>query len=189
MLMISCSEKKQENQNHQNEKIVKQSEMAALMLEMYSLNFENKSLILAGKNPQKLPKEFYKIHSAKLTDSTDRNASFEAFSEFYLDTYQQLMNSSKDSLISTFSSYLCDFKINTDNNIVLECLIKNFNLALGFYYVDLYFISKTTEEVVFFENVLSLEVISGLNYFVKKQLKPKHHGYVILNHNWIQNEK
>ena len=100
VLMISCSEKKQENQHQQSVKIVKQSEMAALMLEMYSFNLENKSLILAGKNPQKLPKEFYKIHSAKLTDSTDRNASFEAFSEFYLDTYQQLMISSKDSLIS-----------------------------------------------------------------------------------------
>ena len=99
------------------------------------------------------------------------------------------IKNSKDSLISTFSSYLCDFNINTENNIVLECLIKNFNLALGFYYVDLYFISKTTEEVVFFENVLSLEVISGLNYFIKKQFKPKHHGYVILNHNWMQNEK
>lgn len=98
--MISCSKKKQEKKHQQNEKIVKQSEMAALMLAMYSLNLENKSLILAGKNPQKLPKEFYKIHSAKLTDSTDRNASFEAYSEFYLDTYQQLMTSSKDSLIS-----------------------------------------------------------------------------------------
>ena len=74
--------------------------MAALMLEMYALNLENKSLILAGKNPQKLPKEFYKIHSAKLTDSTDRNASFEAFSELHLYTYQQLMTSSKDSLIT-----------------------------------------------------------------------------------------
>lgn len=100
ILMISCSKKKQEKKHQQNEKIVKQSEMAALMLAMYSLNLENKSLILAGKKPQKLPKEFYKIHSAKLTDSTDRNASFEAFSEFYLDTYQQLMTSSKDSLIS-----------------------------------------------------------------------------------------
>lgn len=97
--MISCSEKKQENQHQQNEKIVKQSEMAALMLEMYDLNLKNKVLILDGKKPQKLPKVFYKIHSAKLTDSTDRNASFEAYSEFYLDTYQQLMTSSKDSLI------------------------------------------------------------------------------------------
>ncbi|MDP5092903.1 MAG: hypothetical protein NWQ17_06310 [Polaribacter sp.] len=98
--MISCSGKKQENQHQQNVKIVKQSEMAALMLKMYEVNLENKSLILQGKQPQDFSKEFLKIHSATLTDPSDRNASFEGFSEFYLDTYQQLMTSSKDSLIT-----------------------------------------------------------------------------------------
>ena len=66
---------------------------------MYSMNLENKSLILACKKPQKLFKEFYTIHPAKLTGSIDRNTSFESFSNIYLDTYQQLRTSLKESLI------------------------------------------------------------------------------------------
>lgn len=119
IFMISCTHKKEEKANQQASNSYKQSEMAALMLQMYELNSENKSLILTGKKPQKLPKEFYNIHSAKLTDSTDRNASFEAFSEFYLDTYQQLVSSSKDSLITNH------------NNTVNSCIACHKTTCIG----------------------------------------------------------
>jgi hypothetical protein len=36
-------------------KVYKQSEMAALMLKMYKVNLENKSLILEGKMPNAFP--------------------------------------------------------------------------------------------------------------------------------------
>jgi hypothetical protein len=73
--------------------------MDALMLHMYDANLENKQLILEGKTPVKFSKEFAKIHTATLTDPTDKDASFQVFSEFYLDSYQQVYRSSKDSLI------------------------------------------------------------------------------------------
>ena len=79
-------------------KVVKQSEMAALMLEMYDANLENKKKILEGESPTQYPKDFSKIYSAKLTDSTDRNASFNAFSDFYLYTLKKVYNAPKDSL-------------------------------------------------------------------------------------------
>jgi len=79
-------------------KVVKQSEMAALMLTMYTTNLENKKMILEGESPTNYPKDFSKIYSATLTDSTDRNASFNAFSDFYLYTLKKVYNAPKDSL-------------------------------------------------------------------------------------------
>ncbi|OWP85210.1 ABC transporter ATP-binding protein [Flavobacterium davisii] len=96
------------------------------------------------------------------------------------------LKNSKELLITIFSTYLSDFNISTQNNIELECLVEKINLALGHYYIDLYFISKTTEEVVIFENVLSFEVISGVNYLIKKQFKTQYHGHVVLSYNWLQ---
>ncbi|OWP87660.1 ABC transporter ATP-binding protein [Flavobacterium covae] len=96
------------------------------------------------------------------------------------------LKNSNELLIAIFSTYLTGFEIDTQKDILLECLIEKINLALGYYYIDLYFISKTTEEVVFFENVLSFEIINGVHYFIKKQFKSKHHGHVILNYNWLQ---
>lgn len=98
ILLFSCSNKDKEKSILKDKSTYQQSEMAALMLEMYQLNLENKLLILEGKNPQKLPEEFFKIHSATLTDPSDRNASFEVFSEIYLKSYKELLSSSKDSL-------------------------------------------------------------------------------------------
>lgn len=97
-LFFGCSTKEKEKAISKEKNIYKQSEMAALMLKMYEVNLENKSLIMQGKQPQDFSKEFLKIHSATLTDPSDRNASFEGFSEIYLNTYQQLFLATKDSL-------------------------------------------------------------------------------------------
>lgn len=78
--------------------MLKQSEMAALMLKMYEVNLENKTLILQGKLPTNNPKEFLNIHTAKLTDSSDRNASFKVFSKYYLNNFNQVYKTTKDSL-------------------------------------------------------------------------------------------
>jgi len=98
VFLIGCSSKKETEVNTKKSNLYKQSEMAALMLQMYDANLENKQLILDGKTPVKFSKEFLNIHTAKLTDSTDRDAFFQAFSDFYLETYQQVFRASKDSL-------------------------------------------------------------------------------------------
>ena len=86
--------------------------MAALMLLMYETNANNKKLILEGKQPAKFPEEFLKIHSAKLTDSTDRTAGFKTFSDFYLNNMKQVFESPQDSLI---------VKHNTTINSCIAC--------------------------------------------------------------------
>jgi cytochrome c553 len=96
VFLFSCqtSEKKQVQKNTMYER----SEMAALMLQMYHKNEENKKLILEGKQPKDFPEEFLKIHTAKLTDSTDRNASFEAFSNAYLKNFREVFSAANGSL-------------------------------------------------------------------------------------------
>ena len=90
----------------------KQSEMAALMLLMYETNAQNKQLILEGKQPKEFPEEFLKIHSAKLTDPTNRNADFKTFSDFYLENMKQVFEPSTESLIN---------KHNTTINSCIAC--------------------------------------------------------------------
>lgn len=97
--LFSCSAKKEKEVIITKNNTYKQSEMAALMLKMYDVNLNNKKQILEGKSPKGFPKEFLAIHTAKLTDSTDRNAAFKSFSKYYLDTFEQVYSTSEDSLI------------------------------------------------------------------------------------------
>jgi hypothetical protein len=98
LFIFGCTSKKEEKVVIKENKMYKQSEMAALMLKMYEVNLENKKLILEGKTPTDFPKEFINIHTAVLTDPTDRNASFKGFSDIYLNTFQQVFKTDKGSL-------------------------------------------------------------------------------------------
>lgn len=97
-IIFSCSSKTEKKATITENKMYKQSEMAALMLKMYEANLENKELILQGKTPTNNSKDFFKIHTAKLTDSTDRNAAFKGYSDIYLKTYNDLFNKSEGAL-------------------------------------------------------------------------------------------
>ena len=97
LLFISCQNKEEKKEALI---MVEQSEMAALMLQMYAINKENKDLILKGEKPKAYPKEFNKIHSAVLTDQSDRDAAFKAYSDFHLKNVKALYNTTNiDSLI------------------------------------------------------------------------------------------
>lgn len=123
LCLISCNAKKEKNEvNNTTNEFYKQSEMAALMLQMYAVNLENKRLIVAGEQTEQFTdfsKEFQKIHSATLTDVGDRNAAFNAFSEHYLNTYQQLFKVEKDSLVQAH------------NNTINSCISCHNTTCLG----------------------------------------------------------
>ncbi|MFV0541285.1 MAG: hypothetical protein ACK5MZ_08625 [Aestuariibaculum sp.] len=61
------------------------SEMALLMEQMYAHNMKLKQEISEGKVPVEFPVDFLKIHSAQLTTPTDRNDTFESFSELFIE--------------------------------------------------------------------------------------------------------
>ncbi|WP_431165917.1 hypothetical protein [Tenacibaculum halocynthiae] len=99
-LLFSC--KKEEKKN--TELIMyKQSEMAALMNTMYHVNLDLKEKILKGQIPDSFPERYLKIHTATLTDSTDRTSSFKQFSNLYIQNMKKVYTSSKDSLTTNFN--------------------------------------------------------------------------------------
>lgn len=119
---ISCNpvEKKQENIIiKKGDAFYKQSEMAALMLLMYEKNAENKKIILEGKQPKEFPKEFLKIHTAKLTDSTDRKIEFKAYSDFYIENLKKVFEPSKESLKTKH------------NNVINSCVTCHQTTCIG----------------------------------------------------------
>jgi hypothetical protein len=97
IIFFGCSSK-QEKGSITKSNVYKPSEMAVLMLKMYDKNLDNKKLILAGKTPVKFSKEFLNIHTATLTDPTDRDAAFNGYADFYLQSYKMIFKASKDSL-------------------------------------------------------------------------------------------
>ncbi|MCG1036028.1 hypothetical protein [Polaribacter sargassicola] len=97
----------------------KQSEMAALMLKMYAKNLENKQLILQGEKPNEFPAEFLNIHTAQLTDPSNRNPTFNTFSDFYLNSFKKVFNTSKDSLIINH------------NNAINSCIVCHQTTCVG----------------------------------------------------------
>jgi len=121
VLLTACnsSEKKPKKEVSKKQNMYKQSEMAALMLLMYEKNAENKKLILEGKQPYGFPEGFLKIHTAKLTDSTDRDASFKTYSEYYLNTLKIVFETSKDSLKEKH------------NNVVNSCITCHKTTCIG----------------------------------------------------------
>ncbi|WP_435261744.1 hypothetical protein [Tenacibaculum sp. nBUS_03] len=99
-LLISC---KAEDKQHTQLIMYKQSEMAALMNTMYYINLDLKKNIVEGKTLGFFPERYLKIHTATLTDSTDRTSSFKKFSNLYIQNMKKVYTSSADSLKSTFN--------------------------------------------------------------------------------------
>jgi len=122
LCVVSCnSDKKNEpiTSTITKGKVQKQSEMAALMLLMYQRNAENKKLILDGNIPTEFPEEFLKIHTATLTDPTDRKPEFKAYSDFYIENLRKVFGSAKDSLIEKH------------NNVVNSCITCHKTTCIG----------------------------------------------------------
>ncbi|MEO9570083.1 MAG: hypothetical protein ABJH82_13290 [Polaribacter sp.] len=99
MSVFSCKKETPKEIIIVESKKVKQSEMAALMNKMYDKNLENKMLVLEGKSPKDFPEEFLNIHTAQLTNSSDKKPTFNTFSDFYLKSFQKVYNTPKDSLV------------------------------------------------------------------------------------------
>lgn len=120
LLFVGCNAKKEQKvEITPKGNFYKQSEMAALMLLMYQKNAENKQLILDGKQPKEFPKEFLKIHTAQLTDSTNRTLEFKTFSDFYLKNMKQVFEPTKESLI------------NKHNNTINSCITCHQTTCVG----------------------------------------------------------
>jgi len=78
--------------------MVKQSEMALLMNEMYAFNESIKKQINTGKLYNSFPEHFNKIYSAVLTDPSVRDAEFETNSKHFIQTQKAIFEDSTTDL-------------------------------------------------------------------------------------------
>ncbi len=105
--IISCnSPEKKSLKNSQDETLVmyKLSEMALLMEEMYVTNEKLKEKILNQEDLGSFSEKFVNIHTAVLTDATDRTASFESFSKALIANQKAIYTVPEDSLKTQFNT-------------------------------------------------------------------------------------
>ncbi len=80
------------------------SEMANLMNEMYAYNEAIKQQIINGNLEAGYPENFDKIHTAILTDPTDRDLTFESFSRQFIESQKSVFNESEENLKSRYNN-------------------------------------------------------------------------------------
>lgn len=81
-----------------------QSEMAALMNKMYDENEKVKQEIIDGSVPKGFPQDYLKIHTATLTDPSDRTQTFKAFSDVYINNLKSVFETNEESLKNKFNA-------------------------------------------------------------------------------------
>ena len=106
VLLVACNspKKKEIAKKETTYKMYKPSEMANLMNDMYLLNEKVKTQILEGETLDEFPTEFLKIHSAKLTRSSDRDEFFNNFSQLYISQEKEIYNASKIDLVVKYNN-------------------------------------------------------------------------------------
>lgn len=103
LILVSCAEKKQEKVKEEL-LMYEPSEMAILMRQMYEYNKVLRQQIISQDSLSlpSYPEEFLNIHSAVMTDDTERDSAFEALSKRYLELQQSIFTN-KDSAKENFN--------------------------------------------------------------------------------------
>ncbi len=106
-IFFSCQTEKKENKEPVSNKeelvMYVPSEMTTLMREMFEFQEKSKKQIENGELPLDFPEKFKKIHSAKLSDQFEHDASFQGFTTLYLQDIANLEKSSKKNAKYNFN--------------------------------------------------------------------------------------
>ena len=116
VLVFSCDNAEKNTIETKNKKeyvMYEPSEMTILMNQMYALNQKIKLDILAGRTPEKFPKDFLKIHTAELSDFKYRDENFINFSNLFIETEKEIFN--------TASSIPLETRYNNMVNLCISC--------------------------------------------------------------------
>jgi len=105
MTLVACQPKAAQSESAAP-KMYEPSEMALLMRQMHALNEQAKLRIEAGEAVDPFPEELVAIHSAAMTDPSDRDAEFDSLAVAFLD-YQK----------NTFGAHTSTTKVNYNNSI------------------------------------------------------------------------
>lgn len=97
LILVSCNSNKKEANVGQEPLMYKSSEMALLMRKMYEVNKVVKAQIINKDSLLSFPEEFSTIHTAILTDPTERNNEFDSISKQFLFQQKAAFTSDSDS--------------------------------------------------------------------------------------------
>jgi cytochrome c553 len=104
LVLLGCKNVQEEPEAKQDLVMAQRSEMALLMNEMYAFNESIKQQIIDGTLSTSYPEKFDNIHSAVLTDNSDRDLNFESFSKLFLEAQKQIFESPKEELITRYNN-------------------------------------------------------------------------------------
>ena len=105
LVAFSCKNTSEETNEKKELVMVETSEMAKFMNEMYAYNESVKQQILnKGAINTSYPEKFNDIHSAILTDPTDRDASFESFSNAFIATQKAIFETTNGNLSTNYNN-------------------------------------------------------------------------------------
>lgn len=104
MVLLGCKKEQEEPKGEDTLVMAQRSEMALLMNEMYAFNQSIKQQIIDGTLSTSYPEKFDNIHSAVLTDNSDRDLNFESFSKLFLEAQKQVFESPKEELITRYNN-------------------------------------------------------------------------------------
>ena len=105
IVTFSCNSGKKKALQSMDELImVEQSEMAKLMNEMYAFNQSIKQQIADGELKAGFPNNFNQIHTAILTDPSDRDSIFESFSFSFLEDQKSIFDAPPEELKQRYNN-------------------------------------------------------------------------------------
>jgi len=104
LLFVSCnSTSKNEKANDEGLVMYQPSEMTLLMRRMYEANKVVKTQIINKDTLMSFPEEFSTIHSAVLSDPSERDAEFDSLAKQYVNYQKLIFSSNLDSTAYHFN--------------------------------------------------------------------------------------
>ena len=107
LTVFSCnnSEKKEEAEAKDQELVMaERSEMALLMNDMYAFNQSIRQQVIEGTLSNSYPENFERIHTAVLTDPSDRNETFESFSKLFIESQKSVFEAPRGELVVRYNN-------------------------------------------------------------------------------------
>ena len=102
-VVLSCDTNKKEVKIEEEPVMYEASEMALLMRGMYELNKATRVQIIKNDSLFPVPEEFLSIHTAVLTDPSERDKEFDSIAEQFINAQKATFSNKSDSTIYHFN--------------------------------------------------------------------------------------
>ena len=103
IVMLSCNFVNNNEQVYKDPVMYQPTEMALLMRKMYEVNKVVKTQIINKDSLLTFPVEFSRIHTAVLTNPSERDKDFDSLAKVFIDHQKAIFSSNSDSIVFYFN--------------------------------------------------------------------------------------